>query len=179
MEELEYFKSFPLNYYEHMNPEKARLANAPGMVWLGAPGRDVVSEHGGKSYTFWTVDVIRNPDPALAYLPRSEYPLSSLSLLSEYMPVPVFDRCILNSSITRDDVASYDGIPGTSLTTGGILFGEPHYTFRFLYDSMSLAGFYYDQVYTVEQWIKPGKIAKFKGVKGYWYAHPNLFTPVE
>ena len=179
MEELEYFKSFPLNYYQHMNPETARWANAPGMIWLGAPGRDVVSEHGGKSYTFWRVDVIRNPDPELADLPRSEYPLSSLSLLSEYMPVPVFDRCILNSLITSENLTRCDGVPGTFLTTGGMFLGEPHYMYRFLYDSMSLAGFYYDQVYTVEQWIKPGKIAKFKGVKGYWYAHPNLFTPVE
>ena len=179
MEELEYIKTFPLTHYQHMNPETACLANAPGMVWLGAPGRDVVSVHGGKSYTFWRVDVIRNPDPELADLPRSEYPVNGLSLLSEYMPVPIFDRCILNSSLTPDDLARFDGKPGTFLTAGGMLFGQPYPEYRFLYDSMSLAGFYYDQVYTVEQWIKPGKIAKFKGVKGYWYAHPNLFTPVE
>ena len=179
MEELEYFQRSYGELLGHLPLQEAALANAPGMIWIGASEREVVIVRDGQTYTLSVVDALRNADPELRCIPATEFPEHGLTLLSDYPTVPQYDRVVLSTSSGQMPLIDKYGKPSCTLYIGGLSDeGEPPYMRKYLYDSLAMAGILPNRVYAVERWIRPGKIVKFKDVKGYWYPHPSLFVPV-
>ncbi|MEI7766560.1 MAG: hypothetical protein WCJ97_03880 [Phycisphaerae bacterium] len=179
MEELEYFTLGYGSILGHFPLQEAALSRAPGMIWIGAPERQEVMVREGKVYKIGIIDVIRNPDPELCRLPSTKFPTFNIVLLSDYQSVRECERVVLSSSRVEVPLINKIGKPSGTLDIGGLSDdGEPAYMRRFLYESLAMAGILPNRVYAVERWIRPGKIVKFKDVKGYWYPHPSLFVPV-